>query len=200
MRVLEILMKAEGDTRWAASQRSVLEIAVLSACQRAEGEDLSALLERVADLEKQLEQVKTEGVVLQAAPRAGEAAPGTAEKAPEPVRRPKPTENEVWKKAMQLLRQKNAMFYSLLSTMTYGGCVEHDYRLLVPPGGTEIGILKGQQAMEIIEDCLKEAGDPEARFEILIEGSRENTEWNKLVDRNEKVLADLVGRDKLIVT
>ena len=200
MRVLEILMKAEGDTRWAASQRSVLEIAVLSACQRAEGEDLSALLERVADLEKQLEQVQTEGVVLREPAQAEKPGPAAAEKPAAPVRRPRPTESEVWKKAMQLLRQKDGMVYGLLSTMTYGGCVEHDYRLLVPPGGTEIGILKAQNALETIENCLKEAGDPDARFEILTEGSRENTEWNKLVDRNEKVLADLVGRDKLIVT
>ncbi len=199
MRVLEILQKAEGDTRWAASPRSVLEIAVLSCCQRAGEEDLRALLERVADLEAQVEKLKTEGVRLPAEAAAPSGAP--AEKnAPRPAKRPRPTENEVWKKAMQKMREKDPEIYGFLATMTYGGCVEHDYRLLLPPGGAERAILQEKNALETMEAFLHEAGDPDARFEILTLGSRENAEWDKMVDRNEKMLADLVGRDKLIVT
>ncbi len=198
MRVLQILLKAEGDTRWAASQRSVLEIAVLSACQKQDGEDLSALLERIAYLEKQLERMKTEGVVLQ--PKPGQPKPADAKEVPAPSPRPRPTENEVWKKAMRLMQGKDPSSYGLMVNMTYGGCVEHEYRLLVLPGGSEMAILKSRKALDEMEECLREAGDPDARFEILVEGSRENAEWNKMVDRNEKMLAELVGREKLIVT
>ena len=201
MRVLEILQKAEGDTRWAASPRSVLEIAVLSCCQRAGGEDLGALLERVADLEKQLDQLKTEGVILPpAAMDRKEPAPEGGKPAQETRKRPRPTENEVWKKAMQLMREKDSLVYGFLVNMAYGGCVEHDYRLLVAPGGAEMTILNEHKALEEMESCLRAAGDPDARFEILTVGSHENAEWDRLVEKNEKMLADLVGRDKLIVT
>ena len=59
--------------------------------------------------------------------------------------------------------------------------------------------MEENNTVEIVNNCLWEAGDPEARFEILVEGSRENTEWEKQLEKNEKTLADLVGRDKLIV-
>ncbi len=199
MRIMEIMMKAEADTRWASSARSVLEIAVLSACEKAEGGDLNALLERIGQLEKEVEILRREGVSLPAP--AKDASSSAAAPAPprEVRRRPPPTENEVWKKGMKLLREKHPMIYGLVVACAYGGCVEHEYRVLVLPGGAEKPILEKSDAAHTVSECLWEAGDPDARFEVLVAGSRENAEWDKLLEKNEKTLADLVGRDKLIV-
>ena len=208
MRVMEILMKAEGDTRWASSARSVLDIAVLSACDKAEGGDLSALLERLGELEKEVETLRREGVAVRPSGADGQAGEGgkTPEKAGdgtpknEPARRKAPpSENEVWKKAMKILREKNPMVYGLVAACAYGGCVGHEYRVLVLPGGAEAAVLGQSDAANTVGECLWEAGDSEARFEVLTAGSRENAEWDKLLEKNEKTLADLVGRDKLIV-
>ena len=200
MRVMEIMMKAEGDTRWASSARSVLEIAVLSACEKAAGGDVNALVERLAELEKEVETLRREGVALPA--RAGgdkKAQDGPSAPQPEAPRRQPPTENEVWKKAMKLLREKEPMVYGLVSAEVYGGCVGHEYRIRLLPGGAAKKIMEENDTVNIVDKCLWQAGDPDARFEILVEGSRENTEWEKQLEKNEKTLADLVGRDKLIV-
>ncbi len=198
MRIMQLLMKAEADTRWAASARSVLEIAVLSACEKAGGTDPGALLERIAQLEKEVEELRREGV--RPAP-PGKAEEGEKAPAPrkDPPRRTPPAENEVWKKAMKLLREKDPMVYGLVSACAYGGCVQHEYRVVVLPGGAERGVLEASEAAHTVSECLWEAGDPEGRFEVLVAGSRENAEWEKQLDKNEKTLADLVGRDKLIV-
>ena len=199
MRIMEILMKAESDTRWAASARSALEIGVLSACEKAEGGDLSALIERIGQLEKELETLRRECVSAPPKPKEAKVAEG-GEAPAEPVRRrPPPTENEVWKKGMKILREKAPMIYGLVAACAYGGCVGHEYRVLVLPGGAEMDVLRQSDAANTVSECLWEAGDGEARFEVLTVGSRENAEWEKLLEKNEKTLADLVGRDKLIV-
>ena len=54
MRMLELAMQAEADTRYAASPRSVLELFALRACRMAEGEDVQALADRVEELSHQL--------------------------------------------------------------------------------------------------------------------------------------------------
>ncbi len=199
MRVMEILMKAEGDTRWASSARSVLEIAVLSACEKAAGGDVNALAERIAELEKEVETLRREGVAPARAEGDLKARDASAPAAPEPRRRQPPAPNEVWKKGMKLLQEKNPLVFGLVSAEVYGGCVGHEYRIRMQPGGAAKKIMDENDAVNLITESLWQAGDPEARFEILTEGSRENTEWEKQLEKNEKTLADLVGRDKLIV-
>ena len=54
LRVLDLCMRAEADTRWASSARSVLEIFALRACDQPEEKDMEALLERVSELEARL--------------------------------------------------------------------------------------------------------------------------------------------------
>ena len=62
LRVLNLCMRAEADTRWAASARSVLEIFALKACDQPEDKDVEALLERVAELEQRLAELEKNGV------------------------------------------------------------------------------------------------------------------------------------------
>ena len=56
-RCLTILMRAESDTRYSASPRGVLEVALLRACDRVQEHDLSALQEQVSELTVRLREL-----------------------------------------------------------------------------------------------------------------------------------------------
>lgn len=52
--VLEVLHHAANEAKWAAEPRIVVEMALITLCRRAAGNDMAALLERVAALEARL--------------------------------------------------------------------------------------------------------------------------------------------------
>jgi DNA polymerase-3 subunit gamma/tau len=52
--VLEVLHHAANEAKWAAEPRIVVEMALITLCRRAVGNDMAALLERVAALEARL--------------------------------------------------------------------------------------------------------------------------------------------------
>ncbi|MEG0125741.1 MAG: DNA polymerase III subunit gamma/tau, partial [Clostridia bacterium] len=91
LRVMDLLMHAEGELRFASTPRIGLEAAVLHACEESAGEDGGALLERIGELEAKLAQLEKDlasGKLVMAA--AGDAAQGsggkqTASKGKEPA-------------------------------------------------------------------------------------------------------------------
>lgn len=54
VQILEVLQQAANETKWAAEPRIAVEMALITLCQRAAGNDVAALLERVAALEEKL--------------------------------------------------------------------------------------------------------------------------------------------------
>ncbi len=54
LRIMGLLMRAEGELRYLSSPRIGLEVAALDACQEPQAQDVTALLERIAELERKL--------------------------------------------------------------------------------------------------------------------------------------------------
>ncbi|MBP2637268.1 MAG: dnaX [Firmicutes bacterium] len=54
VQILEVLQQAANETKWAAEPRIAVEMALITLCHRADGNDVAALLERVAALEEKL--------------------------------------------------------------------------------------------------------------------------------------------------
>jgi DNA polymerase-3 subunit gamma/tau len=81
--MLEVLHQAANETKWAAEPRIAVEMALITLCHRAAGNDVAALLERVAALEEKLanQQVMPAGIGL-ADNRPPAAAPRIQQQAP----------------------------------------------------------------------------------------------------------------------
>ncbi|MEA5014138.1 MAG: DNA polymerase III subunit gamma/tau [Candidatus Limiplasma sp.] len=90
LRIMELLMRAEGELRYASTPRIGLEVAALDACQEPQGEDNAALLERLSEAERKLEaltQAVASGAVLPGASGPAPKAEGAslASESPKPA-------------------------------------------------------------------------------------------------------------------
>ena len=208
LRILDLCMRAEGDTRWAASARSVLEIFALRSCEQPEERDVEGLMERVAELEKRLEELEKNGV--RAAPAASAPAAG-APKAPLSARAAAVLETEdppvsdgskapkdVWNDALKALKKTEPAIFAPLSRAKYGGFRDGVYRALLAPG-EEIfqTMLTLPERKKKIEEALNRSGGVDARFEILVQGAAEDPEAGKREEKNVNSLIDMFGRDKV---
>lgn len=70
MRFIRILSELSGQIRYSTQKRVLVEVALIKLCKPQMETDTSSLLERIRALEKKLEK----GVVMQAAPAAGQIA------------------------------------------------------------------------------------------------------------------------------
>ncbi len=202
LRALNLTMKAESDTRWAASPRSVLEVCMLSACEKAAGNDLSSLLERVAELERRLDGIESGRVAVAARPAAGGEPSGakTAAAPAAPAKKAPPREGAgVWNDAMKLLSKSAPAVFAPMAQGVFDGCEEHVYRLSFPPESADffIPMLSSAEHRETVEQALREAGDTEARFEVRAAGRATDADRERRVRQNADALIDTFGRDKV---
>lgn len=199
LRTLEGCMRAEGDTRWASSARSVLEIFALRACDQPEDQDVSALLERIGELENRLNALEKNGVRPAApakpAPKAApkpEAVP--AAEAPAGDKLPK----DVWNDALKALKKTEPAIFGPLSRGKYGGYKDGIYRALFAPGEEIFMTMLGTpERRERIESALKASGGGDCRFQAL---PQETPPDPAAQDRAEQALSGLIdtfGRDKV---
>jgi len=65
LRTMGMFMRAEGDLRYAATPRIGLEVAVLGACQEQRSQGVTALPERIGELEIQLKTLREELAAIQ---------------------------------------------------------------------------------------------------------------------------------------
>ena len=198
LRLIDSMMQAEGDTRWAGSPRSVLEIAVLSGCEKASGGDAKALAERIGELERELTQLKANGIRIDENKPAAEHAE-TAPEAEPPAPRPKPTETEIWKKAMLSLKKSHPSIYALISSMNYAGNIRGTYCVTVPKGYSSHQLLERRDILAEVAQALRDAGETDPQFNILVENSTQTDEWNRMVEENIRKLVDTFGRENVIV-
>ena len=213
MRMLELAMQAEADTRYAASPRSVLELFALRACRMAEGEDVQALADRVEELSHQLSLLQKNGVVVQtAAPaQSPEKKDEKKEKKPAPApqkqtarvpgadaqtpagKRPA----DVWNAALKRLAKEAVAVYAIVNQGRYGGYEDGTYRLtFTPDAGISRDYVNKQERKEMFERLLTEEGGEPARFEVVLEGEK-NTDTRSKQDYDERLLIETLGRDKV---
>ena len=198
LRLIDRMMQAEGDVRWASSPRSVLEVAVLGACDRASGGDAKAMAERIGELERELTSLKANGIRIAPDSAPAPDAPKPAEETKAAPPRPRPSENEIWKKARQTLKKDHPSIYALIASMTYAGNVRGAYCVTVPKGYSSYKLLERQEVVPLVVEALRSAGAEDPSFTILVENSAQSEEWNRMVDQNLDQLIDTFGREHVI--
>ena len=205
LRILDECMRAEADTRWAASARSVLEIFALRACDTPEDRDVQALLERVAELEQRVRELEQNGVRPAAAAAAGSAAavpiksalalrPIVETPVPEGTKPPK----DVWNDALKYLKKAEPAVFAPLSRSKYGGYLDGTYRaLFAPEDGIFLTMLQSAERSAKVENALRQCGGGEAKFQALSQRLPEDPATSQRQQQNMDGLIDMFGRDKV---
>ena len=208
LRIIDLCMRAEADTRWAASARSVLEVFALRACDQPEDAHLDALLERIAELELRLSELEKNGVRApagagKAAPAAAADAPAAAQDAKQPAEEsPAPAgdkpSNTIWNDALKLLKRSEPAIFGPLSQGKYGGCVNGTYRaLFAREVSFMMTMLSTPERRGKIENALNQCGAREAKFEAVPMEAPPDPEQKKKQESNLSGLVDMFGRDKV---
>jgi len=206
LRMLELSMQAEADTRYTSSPRGVLELFALRACRVTDGNDTEALMAQVEDLSHQVELLKKNGVVVaQAAPTA---APAEKKPAPAPQRVSsvpsaeteapggrKPS--EVWNAALKRLGKEAVAAYAIINQGRFGGYRDGRYTLVFEASnGISRDFVNAPERRGVIEKILTEEGGAPAQFEAVLEGSGGKLQQEKQ-KKDEALLIDVLGRDKV---
>ena len=208
LRLIDLCMHAEADTRWAASSRSVLEIFALRCCEQPEERDYEALLERLAEVEKKLNDLEKNGVrpavpaaqggasVPEKALRPAPAAPRPAADSPVPEGSKPP--KDVWNDALKYLKKSEPAIFGPLSRARYGGYQNGVYRALFGPGEDIFQtMLAAPERKAKVENALKQCGGGEAQFEPVSQGAPVDPDAGKREEKQLSGLIDMFGRDKV---
>ena len=197
----ELLVNAQSGMRFASSPRIALESAVLRACEEPAGDDASALLERVSELEATLKRLEAQGPAPKpAAPKAA-ASKTAAPKAAAPVP-PKPPQasadaQSVWKAALDILKKSDPSLFGLLLRETFLGQSEGVYRVSIPPEKKEFSYLRLTQPArrERVAAALSEAAGHPVDFEPVLAQDARERHLDQRRDEAQRSLIDTFGRD-----
>lgn len=200
LRALELCMKAEGDTRWAASARSVLEVFALRVCEQPEEQDIQALLERISELESRLDQLEKNGVRPATASGARAARPAPISETPiveTPVPAGSKPPKDVWNDALKYLKKTEPGIFGPLSQSKYGGYQDGTYKALFGPG-TEIFVtmLAAPERRKKVEHALNMCGGGDCKFDPQNE-QQPQQEAQPQDTKNLEGLIDMFGRDRV---
>ena len=224
MRILDGFVRAEGELRFAYTPRIGLESASLRACQQNAGESSEALLERIGELEAQLNQLQSKldsgaytvaaapvdnagGKALRNAaapgktgPAADEAGETAQEAAPAPVAKPIPNDARlVWKEFISLLSKNEPPLLGLLRNEKFLGEENGVYRVQIARSKKDFSYTKLNQPnrKERLTQLLCEAAAREVKLEIVLEGEAVNTAQNDIREAAQQTLIDTFGRENV---
>ena len=218
--LMDMCMRAEADARWASSQRTVLEVFALKACQRLDADDLNGLQERVKMLEKEVDRLAASGVVMQEVPAqvpkrvpapeprsipAKEDVPAavrTVVPAPSPI---PPSQSalpkDVWNRMLLRVKKELTSCYGIIQQGQFGGCTNGTFRLTYDEDHAFFVTFMNDPARKsAVEKILTEEMGAPAVFEAARQDTsiREKTREQLALEDIEK-LSTLVGRENLIV-
>jgi len=208
LRILELAMRADADTRYASSPRAVLELFALRACRVADGNDAEALADKVEELSHQIELLKKNGVVVkqaaESAPEAPKAAPAKpAAKAPAPIpegetpqgRKP----SDVWNAVMKRMPREAVAAYAMMNLGKFGGYANGTYRVVFTrKDAMSCDYMNVPRNKQTMERLLTEEGGEPARFEAVLEDTaRQEKSVREQQERDESLLIETLGRDKV---
>ena len=223
---LDLAMRTEADSRWAASQRAVLEVFTLRACLMTEDDSPLALMARIAALEKDVEALKS-GAVAIGAPAKGKKEPipvsktDTPEKetpvskketagekaAPPPVKvKSAPTATEklpkdAWNAMLARAKKELVSMFGFISQGKFAGFKDGCFRLSLDSDHEfVISFLNEAARKEAIEKILTEELGAAARFEAVKEDTTLLEQSRaEIAQQDIDLISELAGRDKLIV-
>ncbi len=205
LRALELCMKAEADTRWASSGRSVLEIFALRVCEQPEERDYEALLERISELEMKIEELEKRGVAAPAP--GGDFVPKVQKRTERPAQQPitetpvpegSKAPKDVWNDALKALRRNAPMVFGPLSRAKYGGYQDGLFKaIFAKEDEFFVTMLAADERRKLVEDALNQSGGTNARFEAVLAKPVADPQAQKRNEDNLDALINTFGRDKI---
>ena len=223
MRLLEIFQEAEGGIRYASSQRLIVEMACLKACLRHDEADVSALTERVGELEHEVDTLLSmpnsgmqtpaaapeslqadntapEGVSVNPEPFTADipedpVLPEEAENVPSDI----PSARHIWETAVADLHAQGGLLGIILTeTGRFVGVFGKAYRFCLPEGShMELSRLQNPDNAQKITEALSRAGAADAAFEVVVETAVPDYAKNQQMDQVKKELEETFGRKRV---
>lgn len=205
LRLLDLFTKAEGEMRFASTPRIGLESAVLHACEQSKGEDISALLERIGDLENRLHQMEQQAAngqfVTAAVPTGNNASKPKASETPKAKpSAPVPTEAaDIWKKTLEELSRSDPPLFGVLKPERFIGAKGDVYQVQIPLAKKDFSYarLNHQARRDRISAVLSQVAGKPLRFEAVLETDARDQRMDAIADSNVVELSDAFGRENV---
>ena len=226
IRMMNDLMTADSELRYASSPRIGLEIAMLKACRDETGEDTAALAERIAELEIKVEELpKLAAVQRQNQPLSEQAGntpktetnpeaetemplrdhadtidsnqePQETPVSPQAPQSELPNDKELWKSALQQLSANEPALSNLLKRERFLGAQGDVFRVQVPLERKNFSYARLKKQESI--DVISQALSDVAKRSLRFEAVLEGAvQQHTDVRESIQMLADTVGRDLL---
>ncbi len=174
LRILDLYMSLETEMRYASTPRLALENAGVKCCLKLEGTDGQTLTDRIAELEKKVQELTeriasgTPAVPVKESTKPAATVSRAAMAPPSVKKSPvKDVDASVWKEAMIKIRSKDMMIWSFLNQGELTGCRDGQFRW--QPSNAEgeqpfILALNKPEKNQLICECLKEVSGAECTF------------------------------------
>lgn len=205
LRILDEYMSVETNMRYAASPRLALETATVRACTQTSDIDVSAINERMAEMEmkiRSLEKQLSEGAVV-AVKKGAEKAPAKAAEGrsvPPVAKVIDGSQADVWKAMMEYMKRAVPGKYAILSQGKFAGCEGSKYLWEVKAGAVALVTMMNLDAnRKLVSDALTEAAGQNCLFEAVMEGAQASS---KPSDQEADFLGSLretFGADRVTV-
>ncbi len=203
LRLLDLFMRVETEMKWASSPRIALEAAALKACLPAAESSVEGLLERVAELEKKVQN----GVMAAPVPTPSGSRQATSEPKPQPAPKVREPESRVpshemspqkaWDAMLQGLKKTDVSLFSQLASCAFGGVKEDVYRAVVPKTNPfAIKFLNQDARKAAVAAALSELIGTSVRFEPVTADQADTMQERKEKSLVQELIADF-GRDKV---
>ena len=204
IRLLDIFTDAEGTLRYAASPRIALEVACIKACSKTKEGDTQSLMDRIADLEGEVNRMQLKMENGQFSRAAVRADTPSAPKPQAPKALPSmagESETKIWEEAKKNLRKISPSMYANLSGGgRFLGVVGNTYRYEVPKASDMfLLILNRADNKALLSKILSELSGKEVQFEaILAEGAQSGEDKRREQD-SISLLSETFGKEKVQV-
>ena len=208
--MLDLFMKTEGELRFASTPRIGLESAALHACEENRGEDASALLERIGELEAKLSSLESaiasgavavtvkpsdnEATVRKSTSKPVDAQPAKPELPPAPS-----DEKAIWDKTLDELKKTDPPVFALLKKERFLGANGNVYQVLIPYAKKEFSYVRlNQQARkEAIGKVLSAVSGQKLLFEAVLESDVGDRKMDAARSDAQQALIDTFGRENV---
>ncbi len=209
LRMLEGFTRTEGELRFASSPRIGLESAALHACEQSKGEDTTALLERIAELETQLKKLQGDlhsGALASAAkaPQSRASKP-KADGAQDAPAAPKPKaavpvdadDKAIWEAALADIAKTDPALFGLLKRERFIGAKGDVYQVLIPQSKKEFSYVRLNQdpKRDRVSKALTDAAGKPLRFEAVLETDAAHKRTEAVATEAQQSLIEAFGRD-----
>ncbi len=208
LKMLDLFMRAEGELRFASTPRIGLESAALHACEQIAGEDNTALLERLGELEAKLSKLEkdiADGRLVPvsvaqpaSAPKAAAPKAETAKPA-QPDLPPVPSDAKgVWDRVLDTIKKKEPSLLAFIKTSRFIGTKGNVYQVMIPISDrAKYDGLNQPKRKERISGILTEITGQPTLFEAVLASDVGNQKLDAVRETAQQSLIDTFGRENV---